>query len=148
MGDVCVLDRKSGCPEPRHGCADQFGVERGDAVHHQREAQGLSGLVPELAVPDVAVVAEEDRVPQALDVLTLVQLAADPLPDLRPLQVAQDEEGLVEAPVLLQRSGERILAGEGAAWSTTATAGLHPHESWRRAVAGRPSAPRSASRRS
>ena len=78
MGDVGVVDRESGCPEPRYGCADQFGVERGDAVHHQREAQGLSGLVPELAVPDVTVVAEEDRVPQALDVLALVQLAADP----------------------------------------------------------------------
>ena len=44
-----------------HGLAEEPGVEGGDAIHDQGEAQGLGHLVHELAVADSAAVGEVDR---------------------------------------------------------------------------------------
>ena len=45
--------------------------------------------------------------------LALVELAPDPLAQLALLQVAQDEQGLDQPPVLLEGPGQAVLAGEG-----------------------------------
>jgi hypothetical protein len=52
-----------GGPQRFHGRGEEPGVEGGDAVHHQGEAQGLGHLVHELAVADSAAVGEVDRLP-------------------------------------------------------------------------------------
>ena len=50
-------------PQRFHGRGEEPGVEGGDAVHDQGEAQGLGHLVHELAVADSAAVGEVDRLP-------------------------------------------------------------------------------------
>lgn len=112
MGDVVVAHLEPGASEPLDCLAEEVGVEGRHAVHDQGEAQRLGGLIDELAVADMAVVGEQDGVPHALEVLPLVELAPDPLSELGALQVAQDEQGLDEPAVFLDRSGEGILAGE------------------------------------
>lgn len=56
VGDILVGDVEPGVAEPIDGLAEQPGVEGGHTVDDQAEAQGLGGLVGELAVTDVAVV--------------------------------------------------------------------------------------------
>jgi hypothetical protein len=63
MGDVGVVDLEPGGPQRFHGRGEEPGVEGGDAVHDQGEAQGLGHLVHELAVADGAAVGEVDRLP-------------------------------------------------------------------------------------
>jgi hypothetical protein len=78
VGDILVGDVEPGVAELIDGLAEQPGVEGGHTVDDQAEAQGLAGLVGEVAVTDVAVVSEVDRVGQALEGLALVELGSDP----------------------------------------------------------------------
>ena len=98
VGDILVGDVEPGVAEPIDGLAEQPGVEGGHTVDDQAEAQGLGGLVGELAVTDVAVVSEVDRVAQALEGLALVELASDRFAQFGVLEVAEDEQCL-GAPV-------------------------------------------------
>jgi hypothetical protein len=59
---------------------------------------------------DAAFIAVEDGVFQGVDALVLVELAADPAPFRRAGEVAQDELGLDQAPVVLQRGREHGAA--------------------------------------
>ena len=58
MGVVGVVDLEPGGPQRFHGRGEEPGVQGGDAVHGQGEAQGLGHLVHELAVADSAAVAK------------------------------------------------------------------------------------------
>lgn len=113
VDDVVVADVEPRGAESVDGLAEEFGVVRGDAVDDQGEAQGLGGLVSELAVADVTVMSEVHGVAQPLERLALVELASDPAAELGPLQVADDEQGLDQPAVLLEGDGEGVLAGEG-----------------------------------
>ena len=61
VGDVVVVDLEAVGAELLDGRSEEAGVEGGDAVDHQRQAEGLGRLVGELAVADVAVVGEVHR---------------------------------------------------------------------------------------
>ncbi len=53
---------------------------------------------------------EEEKLPQRVQGLALVELGVDPPPELLALQVAQNEDGLHQATVLLQSTGQGVLA--------------------------------------
>jgi hypothetical protein len=73
----------------------------------------LGGLVRELAVAHLAVVSEMDCAAQAVEGLTLVELASDPFAHFGALEVAQDEQCLDQPAILLQRGSQGVLSGEG-----------------------------------
>ncbi len=76
----------------------------------ERERGGLRRLAIEGLQADAAFVAVEDRVFEGVDAFVLVELAVDAAPFDGAREVAQDEFGLDEAPVVLQRGGERAAA--------------------------------------
>jgi hypothetical protein len=55
--NVVVVDLEAGGAELLDRRGEEAGVE-GDAIDHQRQAQGLGRLVGELSVADIAVVGE------------------------------------------------------------------------------------------
>jgi hypothetical protein len=61
VGNVVVVDLEAVGAELFDGRSEEAGVEGGDAVDDECEAQGLGRLVGELAVADVAVVGEVHR---------------------------------------------------------------------------------------
>jgi hypothetical protein len=63
-----------------------------------------------LLPPDLAPVGEKQELPQRVQGLALVELGVDPAPELLALQVTQDEDGLHQAAVLLQGTGQGVLA--------------------------------------
>src|SRR3984957_9962500 len=94
VGDVLVGDVETSPTKPVNGLAEQPGIEGGHAIDDQAEAQGLGGLVRELAVAHLAVVSEMDCVAQTVEGLTLVELASDPFAHFGALEVAEDEQCL------------------------------------------------------
>ena len=50
VGDVVIGDLEPGASEPLDGLAEEVGVEGRNAIHDQGDAQGLGGLVDELAM--------------------------------------------------------------------------------------------------
>jgi hypothetical protein len=70
----------------------------------------LSALAVEAVEADAAFVAVEDGVFEGVDALALVELAVDAASLWRLGEVAEDELGLDEPPVVLQGGGERAAA--------------------------------------
>lgn len=75
-------------------------------VGDEVQAVGADALAVEGGEAELAVVAVEEEVVQGVHRLVLVELAADRLALLGAGVVAQDEPGLDDPPVLLQRAGE------------------------------------------
>ena len=109
VGDVLVGDVEPGVAELIDGLAEQPGVEGGHTVDDQAEAQGLAGLVGEVAVTDVAVVSEVDRVGQALEGLLLLSWAPTRLRSSRVLRWRRTNSVLVP----LWRSAMETSSSEG-----------------------------------
>ncbi len=113
VGDIVVGHLETGEVQLVDGPTEQLGVEGSDAVHHQGETAGVSHLVGELALANLAVPGEVHLVSQALERLALVQLAPHPAPEIGLLEVAQDEERLDQPAILLQGSGKGVPARVG-----------------------------------
>ena len=110
---MLVVDR---CPlrsESVEGILEVDGVGQHHRVGHHRQAQGLFGLGVVVATADVALVDVEEPAAQGMEALAFVQLAVDPSLQLGVGQVAQDEQGADQAPVLEQAPGEGVLAAAG-----------------------------------
>jgi len=119
--DVRVERRREACEvnvvEGPPGSAFAFddlvhvvGVPGHDRGGDERERGGLRRLAIQSLEADAAFVAVEDRVFEGVDAFVLVELAVDAAPLGGAGEIAQDELALDEAPVVLQRGGERAAA--------------------------------------
>ncbi len=70
-------------------------------------------MVVRVMVADLALVGEQDELPQAIERLAFVQLDRDPAAIGVALEVTEDEDGAHEASVLLQSQGQIVLARVG-----------------------------------
>jgi hypothetical protein len=89
---------------------DVGGVRDDDRVAADREAERLLGLLLGRALLDMPFVGVEDGAVAGRGVLVLVVLPGDPVAELLIGELGEDEVGLDQPPVLLQRPGERVAA--------------------------------------
>ena len=89
------------------------GVPSHYRVGHQIETTGLIGLVFGLMPPNVALIGKEEKLPECMQGLPLVELGVNAPSIIRALQIAQDEEGLHQATIFLQGMCEGVLTRIG-----------------------------------
>jgi hypothetical protein len=70
---------------------DVDGVPSDDRITDDRQAQGLLGLLLGGALADVSLVGVEDRASERVQLLALVELAADPAAQLLIAEPCEDE---------------------------------------------------------
>jgi hypothetical protein len=103
---VCVpVDAK-----PVDRCRHVAGVPRDHRVGQQVRARRLVHLLLLLLRPDPAPVGEEPELLQRVQRLPLVELGVDAAPELRALQIPQDEDRLDQAAIFQQGAGQGVLA--------------------------------------
>jgi hypothetical protein len=105
-GDILLLHR----PAFGSNLFDHGGHVDRVPCHHRvgRQVQAAC-LVPQLIfllLPERALIGEEQELPQAVERLTLVNLTEDPPQVVLALELAEDEDRLDQAAVLLQGSGQ------------------------------------------
>ncbi len=77
-------------------------------IGHKIETTGLIGLIFGLMPPNVALVGKEEKLPEGMQSLPLVELCVDAPSIVRVLQIVQDEEGLHQATIFLQGARGRF----------------------------------------
>src|SRR6266567_19594 len=85
------------------------GVPGHYGIGHEIEATGLIGLIFWLVSTDVALIGKDEKLPECMQGLPLVELCMDTPSVIRAFQIAQDEERLHEAAIFLQGTRERVL---------------------------------------
>ena len=110
-GDVLLVHRLALRPETFDHSGHVDRVPGHHRVGHQVQAPRLVPQFLLLLLPERALVGEEQELPQAVEGLALVELAEDPPPVILALEVTEDEDRLDQAAVLLQGSGQAVLAG-------------------------------------
>ena len=110
-----VIDVPAGSPERGDGQAVVLGRPGDNCIRGQGQAPHLPGLLLVVPSPERSLAGVGERPTERVQVLALVQLAADPPPVRLVSQVPGGVDGSPERPVLLDRGGERVLLPAGRA---------------------------------
>ena len=78
-------------------------------IGHEIETTSLIGLIFGLVSTNVSLIGKEEKLPECMQGLPLVELGVNAPSIIRALQIAQDEEGLHQATIFLQGMCEGVL---------------------------------------
>src|SRR2546421_10598951 len=92
---MSLRSQVSDCISYVDGVPSHYGI--GDQI----ETTGLIGLIFGLVPTDVALIGKEEKLPEGMQGLPLVELSVNAPSIIRALQIVKDEEGLYQATIFL-----------------------------------------------